>query len=233
MTVTAPGRSKVLAPSSARLSRSVRGASAAAAIPIGTLTNSTQRQLRPLVRIPPRSTPAAPPAPTTAPQIAQCPVALGALGKGHRDDRQRRRRHDRGAEALGCPRREQPSLRLRDPARERGEREQHQSEHEHPAAPEQVGHAAAEQQEAAEGQRVGVDDPRKIGPREVKGPADRRQRDVHDRGVDHDDELRHREQQQGEILPAGRIERRCLRGAYRCHWKLTSGSVCTSDYSEL
>ena len=38
-------------------------------IPIGTLTNSTQRQLRPLVRIPPRSTPAAPPAPATAPQI--------------------------------------------------------------------------------------------------------------------------------------------------------------------
>ena len=59
----------MLAPSSARLSRNVRGASAAAAIPIGTLTNSTQRQLRPLVRIPPRSTPAAPPAPTTAPQI--------------------------------------------------------------------------------------------------------------------------------------------------------------------
>ena len=68
MTVTAPGRSNVLAPSSARLSTSVRGASAAAANPIGTLTNSTQRQLRPLVRIPPRSTPAAPPAPATAPQ---------------------------------------------------------------------------------------------------------------------------------------------------------------------
>ena len=47
----------------------MRGASAAAAIPIGTLTNSTQRQFSPLVRIPPSSTPAAPPAPATAPQM--------------------------------------------------------------------------------------------------------------------------------------------------------------------
>ena len=69
MTVTAPGRSNVLAPFSARLSTSVRGARNAAMSPIGTLTNSTQRQLRPLVRIPPSSTPAAPPAPATAPQI--------------------------------------------------------------------------------------------------------------------------------------------------------------------
>ena len=69
MTVTAPGRSNVVVPSSARLSTSVRGASSAAMSPIGTLTNSTQRQLRPLVRIPPSSTPAAPPAPATAPQI--------------------------------------------------------------------------------------------------------------------------------------------------------------------
>ncbi len=69
VTVTAPGRSNVVVPSSARLSTSVRGASSAATIPIGTLTNSTQRQLRPLVRIPPSSTPAAPPAPATAPQM--------------------------------------------------------------------------------------------------------------------------------------------------------------------
>ena len=41
----------------------------AAAIPIGTFTNSTQRQLSPLVRMPPNRTPAAPPAPATAPQM--------------------------------------------------------------------------------------------------------------------------------------------------------------------
>ena len=56
VTVTAPGRSNVVVPSPARLSASVRGASSAAMSPIGTLTNSTQRQLSPLVRIPPSST---------------------------------------------------------------------------------------------------------------------------------------------------------------------------------
>ena len=68
MTVTAPGMSKLRVPTSARLSFRMRGAKNAAASPIGTFTNSTQRQLRPLVRIPPSSTPAAPPAPATAPQ---------------------------------------------------------------------------------------------------------------------------------------------------------------------
>src|SRR5438445_6026607 len=45
-----------------------------------------------------------------------------------------------------------------------------------------------------------------IGPREVQRAPDRRQRDVHDRGVDHDHELRHREQQQREVLRAGGVE---------------------------
>ena len=59
--------------SSARLSTSVREASSAATSPIGTLTNSTQRQLSPLVRIPPSSTPAAPPALANAPIAAPRP----------------------------------------------------------------------------------------------------------------------------------------------------------------
>ena len=62
----------------ARLSPSMRGASAAAISPIGTLTNSTQRQLSPLVRIPPSSTPAAPPAPGDRAPDAERAVALGA-----------------------------------------------------------------------------------------------------------------------------------------------------------
>ncbi len=56
-------------PSSEWLSSNSSGASTAAMRPIGTFTNSTQRQLSPLVRIPPSSTPAAPPAPATAPQM--------------------------------------------------------------------------------------------------------------------------------------------------------------------
>ena len=137
-------------------------------------------------------------------------VALGALGERRRDDRQRRRRDDRGAEALNRARRDQPSFRLRDPAGERRQREQRQAEHEHPPAPEQVGEPAAEQQEPAERECVGVDDPREVGAREVESAPDRRQRDVHDRGVDHDHELRHRQQQQREVLGSGRVQRRRL-----------------------
>ena len=71
----------------------------------------------------------------------------------------------------------------------RGDREHGQPEHENPPAPEQVRRPAAEQQEAAEGQGVGVDDPLQVGLGEVQRGLDRGQRDVHDRGVEHDHEL--------------------------------------------
>ena len=48
------------------------------------------------------------------------------------------------------------------PPSQRGEREHDQAEHEHPAAAEQVGHPPAEQQKAAERQRVGVHDPGEV-----------------------------------------------------------------------
>src|SRR6516162_396342 len=48
VTVIAPGKSNDRCASSILLSTSKRGASAAALTPIGTFTNSTQRQLRPL-----------------------------------------------------------------------------------------------------------------------------------------------------------------------------------------
>ena len=89
----------------------------------------------------------------------------------------------------------------RPPASEASENSD-EPDHEHPPAPHQVGEAAAEQQEAAEGERVGVDDPREVVLGEVQGAADRGQRDVDDRGVDHDDELRHREQREREVLGA-------------------------------
>src|SRR3954465_3097284 len=95
------------------LSASSRGASRAAATPIGTLTKRTHSQPRYSVSTPPRSTPAAPPEPATAPQTprappragdgapdAQRPVALGALGEGVGHDRERRGGDQRGAEAL-------------------------------------------------------------------------------------------------------------------------------------
>ena len=66
VTVAAPGRSNP-PPPLARLSPKSRGASAAAASPIGTFTNSTHSQPRPLTITPPSSTPAMPPEAATAP----------------------------------------------------------------------------------------------------------------------------------------------------------------------
>ena len=57
-------------------------------------------------------------------------------------------------------------------------------------APEQVAGAAAEQQEAAEDERVGVDDPLEVRLGQAEVFLDRRQRDVHDGRVEHDHELR-------------------------------------------
>src|SRR5439155_12129738 len=69
--------------------------------------------------------------------------------------------------------------------------------HEDAAPAEQVGRAAAEQQEAAERDDVGVDDPGEVLLGEVEALPDAGQSDVDDRRVEHDDELRNAEQDQG------------------------------------
>jgi hypothetical protein len=127
---------------------------------------------------------------------AQRPVALGAVAEGGRDDRERRRRDDRGAEALGGAGGDQLALGRREPGEQRGDPDQQQAGHEDAPATEQVGGAAAEQEEAAEGEDIGVDDPGQVFLGEVERPADRGQRDVDDRGVEDDDELGRTEQDQ-------------------------------------
>ncbi len=62
-------------------------------------------------------------------------VALGAFLEGRGDDRERRRGHDRGADALQRPRGDQRRRRPREPAQQRGEREQHQPGHEDAGRP--------------------------------------------------------------------------------------------------
>ena len=73
---------------------------------------------------------------------------------------------------------------------ERGEREDRQAGDEQAPAAEQVGRTTAEQQEAAEHERVGVDDPLEVLVGEAQIRLDRRQGDVHDRRVEDDHELR-------------------------------------------
>ena len=70
---------------------------------------------------------------------------------------------------------------------------------EHPPPAEQVGGAAAEQEEAGEGQRVRVDDPLQAGGREAEVVADRRQGDVDDRDVEDHHELREADDEQQQV----------------------------------
>src|SRR5207248_1101362 len=77
-----------------------------------------------------------------------------------------------------------------------------------PAVPEQVAEAAGEQQEASEGEHVGVDDPGERRLREAEVVADRGQRDVHDGGVDDDHQVAHAEDDEGE--PAGSGAEMCV-----------------------
>ena len=64
--------------------------------------------------------------------------------------------------------------------------------------PENVRQTPAEQEETAEDERVGADHPLQVLLREAKIRLDRRQGDVHDGDVEHDDELRDAEERQRE-----------------------------------
>ena len=99
------------------------------------------------------------------------------------------RRDDRAAEALDGARGDQQVLRGREAAGERGEREERDPAQEQPPVAEQVAEPAAQQQEAAEGQQVGVHDPRERFLGEAEIGANRGQRDVHDRRVEHDHQV--------------------------------------------
>ena len=135
--------------------------------------------------------------------VAERAVALVALVEGGGDDRQGGRRHHGAAEPLDRARGGQHALARRQAAGQRGGREEQQPGHEHAPAAEQVGGAAAEEQEAGEGQRVGVDHPLQVDGREAEVVADRRQRDVDDRDVEDDHELREAGQGQDPALASG------------------------------
>ena len=134
-------------------------------------------------------------------------VALGAVAEGGGDDRQCRGREDRRAQALNRAGHDQLALGLGQAPGQRGEREEDQAADEDAAPAEQVSHPPAEQQEAAEGEDVGVDHPLQVALGEVERLADRRQGDVDDRGVEDDHELGHREQRQGDPAPLLRNSR--------------------------
>ena len=129
---------------------------------------------------------------------AHRPVPGRALREGGRDQRERGRRDRRGACALDGAGREQPRLGGGEPARQRSRREQQQPGYEHLAAAEQVPGPAGQQQQPAEGQRVGVDHPFQAGAGKAERVLDVRQRDVDDRRVQQHHQLRGRYDEQGQ-----------------------------------
>jgi len=66
-----------------------------------------------------------------------------------------------------------------------------------------TGQQPAEQQEAGERQRVAGGHPLQVLLAEAQGALDGRQRDIDDRGVEHDEKLRAAEQQQNQQAAAG------------------------------
>ena len=116
--------------------------------------------------------------------------ALAALAERRRQQRERGRCGDRGADALHGARGQQPLGRGRQAAREGGGGEESDAGHEHAPAAEDVAGPRAQQQQAAERQRVGVLHPREGRGREVQRRLDLGQGRDHDRDVEDDHQVR-------------------------------------------
>jgi hypothetical protein len=82
-------------------------------------------------------------------------------------------------------------------------REQQQPSDQYSAAAEYVSGAAAEQHEAGEGKQVAIDNPGQAGGGKAEVPTDRRQGDVHDRGVQNHHELAGAHQREDDPGGAG------------------------------
>jgi hypothetical protein len=133
---------------------------------------------------------------------AERPVAFLALGEVGADQRQRGWRYHRTADALDRPRGNQPPLTGGEPAEQRRPGKQQQPEDEHPPSAEDVTGAAAEQEQAAEGDRIGVYHPLQAGSGKAKRPLDVRQGNVHDGPVEHDHQLGGGDDQQSQAEAA-------------------------------
>ena len=107
------------------------------------------------------------------------------------------------------PSRNQGALRRGQPAGERHDREEREAHQEQAPAPVQVAEPAAQQQEATEGEQIGVHNPgeRRLGEAQVR--LDRWQGDVHDRRVEHDQYVSETEHVEREPAPAALEGRRC------------------------
>ena len=183
-------------------------------MPIGRLTRKIQCQLKAPVSRPPSSTPMLPPPAHTKPYT---PIALArSAGCWNRFMISDSATADTTAPPRPCTARAAISQAwvCASPQASEATREQRDAEQEQLAVAVQVAEPAAEQQEAAEGEHVGVDHPDQRGLGELQVRADRRQRHVHDRGVEHDHQ--HAQAQHHQCQPAfARVGRVGHRGIFR------------------
>jgi len=106
------------------------------------------------------------------------------LLEGVHDQRQRARHEQRPGDALQRARADQRSRVGCRGAQKRRDAEPRDPCREDPPPPEEVAERSADQQERAEREQVGVDDPLLRREAAVEVSADRRQRDVHERAVE-------------------------------------------------
>ena len=139
------------------------------AIPTGTLTKKIHGQESVVVRTPPSTRPTAPPPTAIA---AHTPIAFvrsapsanvvvmieSAAGAMSAAPRPWSPRKTMSASEVGAS-----------PFEQRRDREDDDADEEDPLAPDEVARAPAEQQEAAERERVGVHDPLQVGVRHARG----------------------------------------------------------------
>ena len=155
-------------------------------MPIGMLTKKIQCQSIDCVITPPASSPTEPPAEATN---AYTPIALAcSRGSGNIVTIMPRITAEVIAPPMPCTKRAAISsdwLSARPHASE-ATREQADAGEEDAPAPDQVAEAPRQQQQPAEGDQVGVDDPREARRGEAQVVLDRGQRDVDDRHVEHD-----------------------------------------------
>ena len=136
--------------------------------------------------------------------------ALGRLREEIHGQRQRDGRGDGAAESLHGARRDQELLRRREAARERGGREQPDAREEQAPLTVEVAEPAAQEEEAAERQQIGVHDPGERGLGEAEIGSDRRQRDVHDRRVE-DDHQRAKAENDQRVPTCAAVQRHVAR----------------------
>src|SRR4029079_18703829 len=116
--------------------------------------------------------------------------ALGRIGERRGQQRERRGREHRREDALQRTRRHEHPERLCGAAQRGCAREAQKARDERPLAPEEVRDAPAEQEQAAERERVGGDHPLAGVVGEAEVALGGRQRDVHDGHVQHHEQLR-------------------------------------------